>query len=178
MGTAFSASLFGLAGALILGFLDLTAGQAQNRFFNELEEWLAGLTRLSSGALADGEGSVPVYVQALLEQTAENMESLRRVLLRGEDSRQQAQLTMAGLNEQIGVAGRCVAQPVSKRCCVWPKTAPGAMTSRASHLRNIELWLQRMAAEAEQGRSETTADLRNDLRVLTRTVAALAEEKR
>jgi hypothetical protein len=46
------------------------------------------------------------------------------------------------------------------------------------YLRNIELWLQRMAAEAEQGRSETTADLRNDLRVLTRTVAALADEKR
>ena len=45
-----------------------------------------GLTRLSSGALADGEGSVPVYVQALLEQTAENMESLRRVLLRGEEA--------------------------------------------------------------------------------------------
>src|SRR6185312_8092294 len=38
MGTAFSASMFGLAGALVLGFLDLTAGQAQNRFFNELEE--------------------------------------------------------------------------------------------------------------------------------------------
>ena len=74
----------------MLGFLDLTAGQAQNRFFNELEEWLAGLTRLSSGALADGEGSVPVYVQALLEQTAENMESLRRVLLRSEEARSQA----------------------------------------------------------------------------------------
>ena len=54
MGTAFSASMFGLAGALVLGFLDLTAGQAQNRFFNELEEWLAGLTRLSSGALGGG----------------------------------------------------------------------------------------------------------------------------
>ena len=51
MGTAFSASMYGLAGALVLGFLDLTAGQAQNRFFNELEEWLAGLTRLSSGIL-------------------------------------------------------------------------------------------------------------------------------
>ena len=58
MGTAFSASMFGLAGALVLGFLDLTAGQAQNRFFNELEEWLAGLTRLSSGVLSEGEGSV------------------------------------------------------------------------------------------------------------------------
>ena len=55
MGTAFSSSMLGLAGALVLGFLDLTAGQAQNRFFNELEEWLAGLTRLSSGALG-GEG--------------------------------------------------------------------------------------------------------------------------
>ena len=110
MGTAFSASLFGLAGALILGFLDLTAGQAQNRFFNELEEWLAGLTRLSSGALADGEGSVPVYVQALLEQTAENMESLRRVLLRGEESRAQAQQAMITLNERIGALADALAQ--------------------------------------------------------------------
>ena len=40
MGIAFSSSLFGLAGSLILGFLDLQAGHAQRRFFNELEEWL------------------------------------------------------------------------------------------------------------------------------------------
>lgn len=46
MGTAFSSSLFGLGGSLILGFLDLQAGHAQNRFFNELEEWLSGLTQL------------------------------------------------------------------------------------------------------------------------------------
>ena len=96
MGTAFSASMFGLSGALVLGFLDLTAGQAQNRFFNELEEWLAGLTRLSSGALAEGDGSMPVYVQALLEQTAENMENLQRILQRGEDSRAQVEPGGAG----------------------------------------------------------------------------------
>ncbi len=42
MGIAFSSSLFGLAGSLILGFLDLQAGQAQNRFYNELEDWLSG----------------------------------------------------------------------------------------------------------------------------------------
>lgn len=41
MGISFSSSLFGLAGSLVLGFLDLQAGQAQNRFANELEEWLA-----------------------------------------------------------------------------------------------------------------------------------------
>nr|WP_237442355.1 flagellar motor protein MotA [Saccharibacter sp. 17.LH.SD] len=44
MATAFSGSMFGLAGALVLGFLDLTAGQAQTRFFNDVEEWFADLT--------------------------------------------------------------------------------------------------------------------------------------
>ncbi len=49
MGTAFSSSLFGLAGSLILGFLDLQANQAQNRFYNELENWLAGATEIGVG---------------------------------------------------------------------------------------------------------------------------------
>ena len=44
MGVSFSSSLFGLAGSLVLGFLDLQAGQAQNRFYTELEDWLAGTT--------------------------------------------------------------------------------------------------------------------------------------
>jgi hypothetical protein len=54
MGTAFSASLFGLAGSLVLGFLDLQAGQAQNRFYNELEESLSAYTRLSTGRIGAG----------------------------------------------------------------------------------------------------------------------------
>ncbi|MDB5524605.1 MAG: hypothetical protein JWM58_2368 [Rhizobium sp.] len=48
MGTAFSSSLFGLSGSLILGFLDLQAGRAQNRFYNELENWLSSVTDVSS----------------------------------------------------------------------------------------------------------------------------------
>lgn len=46
MGTAFSSSLFGLTGSLILGFLDLQAGQAQNRFYTELEDWLSTVTEI------------------------------------------------------------------------------------------------------------------------------------
>ena len=46
MGTAFSSSLFGLGGSLVLGFLDIQASHAQNRFFNGLEEWLSGVTQL------------------------------------------------------------------------------------------------------------------------------------
>jgi hypothetical protein len=45
MGISFSSSLFGLAGSLILGFLDLQTGQAQNRFYTDLEDWLATTVR-------------------------------------------------------------------------------------------------------------------------------------
>ena len=50
MGTAFSSSLFGLSGSLVLGFLDLQAGRAQNRFYIELENWLSSVADPDSGA--------------------------------------------------------------------------------------------------------------------------------
>ncbi len=49
MGAAFSSSLFGLAGSLAAGLLDLLAGHGQNRFYRELEEWLSGITRVGLG---------------------------------------------------------------------------------------------------------------------------------
>jgi hypothetical protein len=54
MGISFSSSLFGLAGSLILGFLDLQSGQAQNRFYTDLEDWLAGTVRGYGGDDAGG----------------------------------------------------------------------------------------------------------------------------
>lgn len=58
MGTAFSSSLFGLAGSLVLGFLDLQAGQAQNRFYTELEDWMStmiGIDVSRDGAAESGD---------------------------------------------------------------------------------------------------------------------------
>jgi methyl-accepting chemotaxis protein len=193
MGTAFSASMFGLSGALVLGFLDLTAGQAQNRFFNELEEWLAGLTRLSSGVLAEGEGSVPVYVQALLEQTAENMENLQHILQRGEDSRSQASQAVMSLTDHIAMLAetmrtnqQLMLRIAEAQSAIGPalqrlndyRQQQGFDDAARAHLRNIEVYLQRLLADAEQGRAQSTAELRNDLRILTRTVAALADDPR
>ena len=185
--------MLGLAGALVLGFLDLTAGQAQNRFFNELEEWLAGLTRLSSGVLgAEGEASVPVYVQALLEQTAENMENLQRILARGEDGRRESNHAVLSLTERIATLSdtmRANQQLMLRVAETQQALAPalqrlgerradtGMDEAMRAHLRNIELLLQRLLSESEQGRTQSTADLRNDIRVLTRTIAALAEEQ-
>jgi biopolymer transport protein ExbB/TolQ len=190
MGTAFSSSMFGLAGALVLGFLDLTAGQAQNRFFNELEEWLAGLTRLSSGALGgDGDASIPVYVQALLEQTAENMENLQSILVRGEDGRQQANMAILALTEKIGglsdtmrASQQLMLRIAETQSQLGPALqrlgdarAGNADDAARAHLRNIETYLQRLVTETEQGRVQSTQEVRNDIRVLTRTIAALAE---
>lgn len=82
MGTAFASSLFGLSGSLVIGFLDLQASRAHNRFFNEIEEWLSSLSRVAAAgpaATTDGEMS-PAYVGALLEQTAETLDRLSHTL--------------------------------------------------------------------------------------------------
>jgi len=70
MGTAFSTSLFGLSSSLILGFLDLQAGRAQNRFYTELENWLSSVTDVGPELqpAADVTGASSADVQALAEQ--------------------------------------------------------------------------------------------------------------
>jgi hypothetical protein len=67
MGTAFSCSMFGLGGSLILGFLDLQAGHAQSRFYNELEDWLSGITELQSAEGTTVAGVPPQLRFALLD---------------------------------------------------------------------------------------------------------------
>ncbi len=107
MGVAFSSSLFGLAGSLILGFLDLQAGHAQRRFFNELEDWLSEVTHLSSGAMSgDGEAPVPVYVQALLEQTADGIDSLQRLLSSQANENSKLDANLLTLTHQLAELGQ------------------------------------------------------------------------
>src|SRR5579859_5198947 len=70
MGISFSSSLFGLAGSLILGFLDLQSSQAQNRFYTDLEDWLASTVRNyagEGGSSGDLEGAID-RLRAALEE--------------------------------------------------------------------------------------------------------------
>jgi hypothetical protein len=61
MGIAFSSSLFGLAGSLVLGFLDLQASQAQNRFYTDLEDWLSTtVADLGAAELDTSSASAPL----------------------------------------------------------------------------------------------------------------------
>lgn len=197
MGTAFSSSLFGLAGSLVLGFLELQAGQAQNRFYNDLEDWLSGQTRLGSGALTtEGEQSVPAYVQALLEQTADSLENLQRTLQRGEESRISANAGVAGLTEKLGT----LTEQMKTEQTLMVKLAESQMElkpilarlddnlSRSTatdvagddirgHVRSIDVHLARLIEDAANGRAEMVQELRTEIRVLSRTLAAIAERR-
>ena len=99
MGTAFSSSLFGLAGSLVLGFLDLQAGQAQNMFYNDLEDWLSTVTDLDP-ELLDGRGG------SNAEDFRLAIERLSRIIQEGgvhqqDGSTQRATTAMANLAEGI-----------------------------------------------------------------------------
>ncbi len=67
MGTAFSSSLLGLSGSLIIGFLELQASHAHNRFYNELEEWLSGITELTPGSSSASEAASRQLLTAVYE---------------------------------------------------------------------------------------------------------------
>ncbi len=78
MGTAFSASLLGLSGSLILGFLDLQSSQAQNAFYTDLEDWMTSMTELDhpmTQMQASGLGVSGGEMQAMIEQLGSTMQS-------------------------------------------------------------------------------------------------------
>jgi hypothetical protein len=92
MGISFSSSLFGLAGSLILGFLDLQSSQAQNRFYTDLEDWLATTVREYARDDTGGTGVGPGLQQAL--------DRLRQAVEEGGANRN-ATAAMANLAEAI-----------------------------------------------------------------------------
>jgi hypothetical protein len=197
MGTAFGTSLFGLAGSLVVGFLDLQSGQAQNRFYNELEEWLSGVTRLGGGGpVGDGDQSVPAYIQALLEQTADNLENFQRIVQQAEQGRQGANAALVTLGDrmtQLTEEMRAERDVVAKLAVAKLELRPalqrfadaasrgggggGDEALRAS-LRGIEALLARLLEENQAGRAQFTQDVRNEFRLLARTIAALADDQR
>jgi len=188
MGTAFSSSLFGLAGSLILGFLDLQASQSQNRFYNDLEEWLSGLTRLSSGGrLTDVDQSVPAYVQALLEQTADSLGSLQQTLKREGESNIQTNKKIGDLTEILSKLGdqmrteQTLMNAFSEQqgdlkaaieMMLSAKNISGFDQVTQDHIRNIDLYMERLIEELSSSRTDLTKQISSEIKLLARTIAA------
>lgn len=194
MGTAFATSLFGLAGSLALGFLELSAGQAQNAFYNELEEWLAGQTRIGVSAAVpvgdEGQTSVPAYIQALLEQTAVSLDNLQRAIARGEENRGGTQAALSQLTDKLST----LTDQMRVEQALLLKLAEGQVDTRAlltrltdgpsggldeasrTHLRSLDGSMKRLIDETVTSRHDLVGEFRAEIRLLARTIAAIADE--
>src|SRR5205085_8755493 len=78
MGLSFSSSLFGLSGSLILGFLDLQASQAQNRFYNDFEDWLSTITDIEAGEA--NQLSVPSFLRLDMQGVQIGIDRLNKTI--------------------------------------------------------------------------------------------------
>ena len=192
MATAFSSSIFGLAGSLALGFLDLQLGQAQNRFYNDLEEWLSGLTKLSAGnnVTGDHEISGSAYQAALFEQTAESLDRLQRVMVQNEDGRDETNQHLLKINDslhlivdKLEVETQVIRDLSDNQIRI--NSAIGKLadfsqeTSKDDYrhnLRNIDTQLSQLIKELKTGRDKSVEEIRQEIRLLARTIAVLAEE--
>ena len=186
MGTAFSSSLLGLAGSLVVGLLELFAGHGQNRFYRELEDWLSSITRVGLAA-GDGEGDAGA-VAGLIAHLAAQVEVLQTIAAQGEQDRFALDDRFAELNatlaQMAGVGDSAAAQTAAlnriaegqDRLIAALKGAEGGAHSDAEsrmRLRSIDVQLLKILEEMAAGRAETTADLRADLTALTTAVRQL-----
>lgn len=161
-GVAFSTSLFGLGGSLILGFVDLQAAQAQNRFYTDLEDWLSGMTRISAlptDSSGDSFESVSSYLQALLEHTATTMDELSQTIVRGESERAKAAESVGALAERLGLLVEQL------------HTQQALLARLADTQIELKPILGRLSEEQSFGRQELVTALRTEFKNLANRMA-------
>ncbi len=113
MGTAFSSSLFGLAGSLILGFLDLQSSQAQNRFYTELEDWLSTVTELGTAEISTG--IAPAQLRFTLQDMQASLDALTHGAGEAGEHSAAPQQDVSALNELAGSVENLVIQMRSEQ---------------------------------------------------------------
>jgi hypothetical protein len=193
MGTAFSSSLLGLAGSLVVGLLELFASHGQNRFYGELEEWLSSFTRLSvTGGEGDGDAS-----NAMIEALAQHLEDQSAFFEQIRDRAETDRLMIdEGLEKMAGAVAALTARldgslgassETFQRLAEGQERLVAVLTgadergSAASdaesrmRLRSIDTQMLRLLEEVAAGRQEALGDLRADLAQLTRAVRAIGQ---
>ncbi|MCL4675987.1 MAG: biopolymer transporter ExbB, partial [Pararhodobacter sp.] len=191
MGTAFSSSLLGLAGSLVVGILELFASQAQNRFYRELEEWLSSITRLGTASEGDGGSEGLHAVAEILDSLAEQMDGMRALQADSEAGRAQLDQGLATLAEAVDrLSLRFEMESSSANALMrlaegqerlisviesqqGSEDEPHIEAETRLRLRSMDVQLVRILEELSAGRQESMADMRSDLAVLTQAVRQL-----
>lgn len=186
MGTAFSSSLLGLAGSLVVGLLELFAGHGQNRFYRELEEWLSSITRVSFAG-ADEAGGETGAIAEMVTYLADQMQELQTLFRASDESRGRIDAQLGELAEAVGrVAARMEADESARalaRVAEGQERVIGGLDRLAAReagegvdaesrmrLRSIDVQLLRLLEEISAGRQETMAELRADLAALAQAI--------
>lgn len=196
MGTAFSTSMFGLAGSLILGFLDLQVAKAAGFFYHGLEDHLTALSKPTS----EGASGLPIhsgsaYLQSLLEQATECMGQLQALMQRNEDNRSNVLQSLQVVGEKMSMLTE---QMVSQQALL-KKMAQGHVDLQKQlehfaavaasppfqgtddgikqYLRNLDATALRLLEELIEGRDRGIQELRGEIRLVARTISALAEQE-
>ena len=184
MGTAFSTSLFGLGSSLVLSFLQLQTNLAQHFFYNELEENMTRYTRIiSSSDLAEGgDGSIITYLQAMLEQTGDNINTLQKTVMKSVENNAEVSRKMSIMAEQTSKLATQMQEKlkVMEKISVAPeklypvlndlvkisKSGFGMDDRTRDHIRNMDL-----------GLNDMTEKLSADIRLLAKTIAMTENKK-
>lgn len=193
MGVAFSSSLLGLAGSLVVGLLELFASHGQNRFYRELEEWLSSITRLGFST-GDGEQLTDQSaIAAVLDHMSEQMEAMNTMFTQSDVSRALLDEKLDALVTSVdrmtrhlqagdATAGALVRVADGQDRLIDAIETQGKLTSTEHvdaesrmRLRSIDVQLLRILEEMSAGRQESISDLRTDISTLTKTIRQLAE---
>ena len=179
MGTAFSSSLLGLAGSLVVGLLELFAGHGQNRFYRELEEWLSTITRVGFDG-DEGSGAGMGAMAGFVDQMGELTDTIQMMMGQIDSDREQNDQrfsTLARAIEQMLLRSRDDDSPgLLRRVAEGQEKLikklddsgmEGIDAESRMRLRSIDVQLLRILEEMSAGRLESIGDLRTDLAALT-----------
>ncbi|MGB5866148.1 MAG: biopolymer transporter ExbB [Sulfitobacter sp.] len=189
MGVAFASSLLGLAGSLIVGLLELFAGHGQNRFYQELEDWLSSITRVG---FASGDDNSPeqAVMAGMVDHMAEQMENMQEMFSRSEAGRadvEQRLGSLAGAIERMAVqmGDQSGSSDALERIATGqermiialeeprepvPETYGTDAESRM-RLRSIDVQMLRILEEISAGRQEAMAELRQEFSHLAKALS-------
>jgi len=179
MGVAFSSSLVGLAGSLVVGLLELFVSHGQNRFYRELEEWLSSITRLGLAAQS-GEEDSPALVGLLdqivrrMEQTEARASQDRAAMAAGLQAMAEGFREMAALDNRDPALEQMAKSQARMLEIMETEGGLGSDAEARMRLRSMDVQLLRILEEMSAGRQESVADLRADLTALTAAVRQFA----
>ena len=161
MATAFSSSLFGLGGSLVIGFLDLQLGQAMGRFFNEVEDWLSAFAKFSDQTASRSDGGQQALAQGLSEEGARAMIALASAIDAAQRDRTEQTRQITSLNTTLAVLSEQMADDRRLR----------------EQLAQLNIQIQQLTSSLDEKARLQQETVSTELRALSTAMVKLAGKK-